>query len=654
MMRAIRIAALGAALGVVLGAAAAHAACVGDCDGDGMVAVNELIRGVNIALGNTGIDQCPVFDTDGDGMVGINELVAGVNAALNGCPIEPIFPSDYRDTYTEVRDCRNSSSHVAMIRVLANDVAAQAYLDEANPLPVGSILVKEEYDGVDCSNDNELVRWRAMRKEAPGFDPEDGDWHWQWVEPDRSVKYDDKSTCIACHRAPECLARDYMCTQDEDVPPRGTLSTVLENLPGALLSVAGTSATDVYAVGADPGDKGDGLGPYVLHYDGQKWERLLTGASGDLWWISVTPIDGSFYMAGAGGLILQYDLATKTFTRHQTPGTETLFGIWGTGASDLWAVGGDLDTGEGVVWHFDGQMWTVQDLSSVYPQGLPVLNKVWGRGAGDVWAVGSAEDLGVILHYDGVSWSKVDSGRAGPLFTVHGNDSIVVASGGFLDGSLLESDGGAFQDRTPPHAQQLNGVFIPPDGRGVAVGLQRSVAIRAAGNWQIREPGLNTIVDYHATWVDPDDGVWAVGGDLSDPPTRGVLAYGGKQGTIPSTITTRCPTAGTTGAGAVSYSGQIVPLLTEAHCLNASCHAGPFVSSNFDQTTYAGMFAPGDEATSLGVCPIVPGDPDHSYIVEKIGPSPRMGVQMPNTFPPLSEMQMGLIRDWILEGAPNN
>ena len=30
---------------------AANAQCVGDCDGDGTVAINELILGVNIALG---------------------------------------------------------------------------------------------------------------------------------------------------------------------------------------------------------------------------------------------------------------------------------------------------------------------------------------------------------------------------------------------------------------------------------------------------------------------------------------------------------------------------------------------------------------------------------------------------------------------------
>ncbi len=72
-----------------------------------------------------------------------------------------------------------------------------------------------------------------------------------------------------------------------------------------LLSVSGTSASDVYAVGTDPDD---GLGPYVVHFDGQRWTRLNTAASGDLWWIATPMVGDSFFMAGAGGLILRYQI----------------------------------------------------------------------------------------------------------------------------------------------------------------------------------------------------------------------------------------------------------------------------------------------------------------------------------------------------------
>ena len=59
--------------------------CVGDCNGNGSVAINELVLGVNIALGLASVDACPTFACQGAD-VAINCLVQGVNNALNGCP----------------------------------------------------------------------------------------------------------------------------------------------------------------------------------------------------------------------------------------------------------------------------------------------------------------------------------------------------------------------------------------------------------------------------------------------------------------------------------------------------------------------------------------------------------------------------------------
>ena len=61
------------------------AGCAGDCNGDGSVAINELIGGVNIALGSAPVASCAAVDADGDGGVAINELVSAVARALNGC-----------------------------------------------------------------------------------------------------------------------------------------------------------------------------------------------------------------------------------------------------------------------------------------------------------------------------------------------------------------------------------------------------------------------------------------------------------------------------------------------------------------------------------------------------------------------------------------
>jgi PKD repeat protein len=59
--------------------------CAGDCNGDGPVTVDELVKGVGIALGNRPLLTCPAFDADRNGRVTVDELVAAVNTALNGC-----------------------------------------------------------------------------------------------------------------------------------------------------------------------------------------------------------------------------------------------------------------------------------------------------------------------------------------------------------------------------------------------------------------------------------------------------------------------------------------------------------------------------------------------------------------------------------------
>ena len=60
-------------------------ACIGDCNSDGQITVDELVKGVNIALGLTTPDVCPAFDCNGNQKVTVDCLVKAVSASLNGC-----------------------------------------------------------------------------------------------------------------------------------------------------------------------------------------------------------------------------------------------------------------------------------------------------------------------------------------------------------------------------------------------------------------------------------------------------------------------------------------------------------------------------------------------------------------------------------------
>ncbi len=310
--------------------------------------------------------------------------------------------------------------------------------------------------------------------------------------------------------------------------PAAQWQLVFDELAASFLSVSGTASDDVYAVGADPGDGG---GPYVFHYDGQRWQRLQTELSGDLWWISDRLISGAFYLAGEGGLIIRFDPVAVTFEREDTPGTETLFGVWGTDAGPQWAVGGDLATqaSGGVIWRFAGAQWVVEDIRSLGTPDVPLVFKVWGRSATEVYVVGFS---GLTARFDGDAWTRLENELSGdpPLFTIHGDDMQVVGVGGSNPGIILELDGDAFRDRAPAGALGVNGVFIPAGQRGVAVGRDASVLFQTDDGWEIQQTGFNTIRSFHAVWVDPAGGIWAVGGNIdTDPPSGGILAHYGTE-----------------------------------------------------------------------------------------------------------------------------
>lgn len=306
------------------------------------------------------------------------------------------------------------------------------------------------------------------------------------------------------------------CSEPPAEPP---FVLVHERLPAGLFSVHGTSARDVWAVGG--ADEGGAGAPFVLHFDGDGWTRLNPGVRGvALWWVHAFG-DGTVFLAGEGGTVLRY--ADGVFTAMATPAVNTVFGLWGARPDDVWAVGG-AGGRNGFVWRFDGASWTSVPLPAGHPDAA--VFKVWGRAADDVWFCGLE---GTLLHWDGAALTPVESGTTRSLFTVHAVEGAVVAVGGAGSGTLLErgADGG-FVDVTPPLTPQLNGVWLTSADEGYAVGLGGSVVRRVGGVFREEDPGVFVPRDLHAVWVDPDGGVWAVGGQILVPPfTDGVVIHRG-------------------------------------------------------------------------------------------------------------------------------
>lgn len=309
------------------------------------------------------------------------------------------------------------------------------------------------------------------------------------------------------------------CGDDDAPPPSWQL--VHHDLSAALLSVWGTSATDVWTVG---GDSRDGTGPLVLHYDGASWSRVDTGqTAGALWWVFGFA-GGPVYMGGDGGVILRYE--GGAFTRMTTPGTNTVFGIWGSGPTDLWAVGGASDATGGFAWRLRGDAWEAEPTLPADVPTLAALWKVHGTGPGDAWIVGSN---GVSLHWDGSALTRGETGVGSSLFTVHGNADRYAAVGGLGNGIIVEYEAGAWHNMTPsPTLPGLSGVCLGPGETGFAVGAYGGVYERAAAGWAEVGLGFPLAQNLHSVWLDPAGGVWAVGGQtFAFPLTDGVVIHRG-------------------------------------------------------------------------------------------------------------------------------
>ena len=313
------------------------------------------------------------------------------------------------------------------------------------------------------------------------------------------------------------------CGGDEE-PDAPKWQLVFQDLPGALISVSGTSERDVWAVGGDPGD---GSGAFALHFDGSAWKQISPGQPVDLWWVHAIP-GGPVFIGGSAGTILKYE--GGKFQQMSTPSNATVFGIWGTSATDLWAVGGQpAAAGAVFVWRYDGTNW-------VDAPGLPSIPiasyfKVWGRSATDVRIVGMD---GVILHWDGTTFTQPKSPTTQRLLTLHTDgDGPWVAVGGLARAVILEDAGDGWKDVTPPESDRAM-IGVRMQGQtGYAVGNTGTVLARGKAGWVEERHGIDVFSDFHSVFIDPKGGVWAAGGDIvALPLINGILLHKGAK--VPS------------------------------------------------------------------------------------------------------------------------
>ena len=186
------------------------------------------------------------------------------------------------------------------------------------------------------------------------------------------------------------------------------------------------------------------------------------------------------------------------------PGRPTRYGLWGSGANDVFVLGHTGSVVKGgyddmKILHYDGSNWSDGMDSGV----LDRLRGIWGSGPGDVFAVGNN---GAIAHYDGAGWSAMENPEdrttqreLNAVWGRTGGDVYAAGDGG----TILHYDSISWSKETSPTTEHLYGLWGDPSGSLVyAVGSTGTILQYTGTNWVKMASGVKAQLT----------GVWGLAG----------------------------------------------------------------------------------------------------------------------------------------------
>jgi hypothetical protein len=237
------------------------------------------------------------------------------------------------------------------------------------------------------------------------------------------------------------------------------------------------------------------------HYDGNDWEpSCLDSWHGEIWGTGPNDI----YGAGDRGIVLRYD--GERCEQIYYPGSETLRGIWGTGPDNIYVVSDTFYTDHTGIKHYDGQNWETVEMPNIYEHLSPFLIQyfgVWGTGADDVFIAGfngitldkinSSRSIrffvnrGLMLHYNGTRWEDISLGMGDHNNFVWGlDDGSQVYSGG---------SGAAIFSYTPPIRGSVEDCVRDDSGDPIP-GATVSLFAMGSAYWYLLESQITGVNGY--------------------------------------------------------------------------------------------------------------------------------------------------------------
>ena len=114
------------------------------------------------------------------------------------------------------------------------------------------------------------------------------------------------------------------------------------------------------------------------------------------------------------------------------------------------------------------------------------------------------------------------------------------------------------------------------------------------------------------------------------------------------------PQPGDVAPRPLHYEADVQPIFN-ANCASAACHgSGESAGLRLTSGSSHGNLVNVSSTQVVSLKRVLPNDPDNSYLVQKLGANPDVGLQMPRGQNPLSSADVTTIRDWIEDGALND
>jgi hypothetical protein len=286
-----------------------------------------------------------------------------------------------------------------------------------------------------------------------------------------------------------------------------------------LYAVSATSATNAWAVGYYVNKAAIADDTLALHWDGTDWDQVATpnpsSSSNHLYGVWATSASnawavGQYHNNTTGEtdtLALHWDGTAwkQVASPNPSPGTQdpnTLNGVAGTSASDVWAAGyyvTSTNTTQTLILHWDGTAW--DQVSSPSPARLTnYLYGVAATSASNAWAVGqyhnntTGVDDTLVLRWNGTGWTQASSANAGSQGNILSGVTATSASNAWAAGDsctnvactfshalILDWDGTDWDQVASPDASSfanvLSGVSATSASNAWAVGYYDKTTI---------------------------------------------------------------------------------------------------------------------------------------------------------------------------------